>query len=128
MQLFNSPNLGPFHLCPVTFSFAEVVALFSPGRFCFASLFNCSLQLIAKSFTLKLPLGKGFGYVVPEYAFRDAYAVHGTCPREGATYFSGHIYLLHNLPRSLYIFLLHVASDISPYFTPYISCYTAHAY
>ena len=51
MQLFlfasEQPNLGPVHLYPVTFSFAEVVVLFSLGLF--ASLFNCLRQRIAKS-------------------------------------------------------------------------------
>ena len=68
--------------------FAEVVALFSLGPYCFA--FHCLRQHIAKSFTQKLPLGKGSGYVVSEFC--DAYAIRGTCPQEGATHFSGHIY------------------------------------
>ena len=50
----------------------------SLGPFCFASqLFNCSHQRIAKVFTQKLPLGKGFGYVVPEHAFCGAYTTGG---------------------------------------------------
>ena len=57
----------------------------------FASLFNCSRQCIAKSFTQKLLLGAGFSYLVPERAFHNTYAIRGTCPQEGATHFSGHI-------------------------------------
>ena len=79
----------------MTFSFAEVVALISLGLF--VSLFNCSHQRIAKSYTQKFPFGKEFGYVVPECAFRKAYAISGTCLQEGATHFSGHIYVSAHL-------------------------------
>ena len=34
----------------------------------FVLLFNCSCQHIAKSFNLKLPLGKVSGYKVPEHS------------------------------------------------------------
>ena len=48
----------------MTFSFAEVIALFSLGPFRFA--FQLFASTHAKSFTQKLPLGKGSGCAVPE--------------------------------------------------------------
>ena len=64
----------------------------------FSFHFNCSHQCIAKSFTQKLPLGEGFGYMVLEHAFRDAYSIRGTCPQEGDMHFSGHtcIYYIYS--------------------------------
>ena len=71
MQLFlfasEQPNVGPLRLCPVTFSFAEVVALFSLGLFRIA--FQMFVSTHSKILYQKLPLGKGFGYAVPERVF-----------------------------------------------------------
>ena len=72
----------------------------------FVSLFNCSRQCISKSFTQKLTLGKGFGYTVPERTFRDAYAIRGTCPQEGAMYFSGQYIYLHSRESRFQMVLL----------------------
>ena len=68
-------------------------ALFS--RSLFVLLFNCLCQYIAKSFTQKLPLGGSGVLLRGTRAFCDAYALRGTCPQEGATHFSGHIYILY---------------------------------
>ena len=57
------------------------------------SLSNCSCQHIAKSFTQKLPLGKGSGYAVTERSVMPM-QLRGTCPKECATHFSGHIYYI----------------------------------
>ena len=126
MQLFwfasEQPNLGPLRLRPTIFSFAEVVALFSLGPFRFA--FQLFVSMHSQSFTQKLPLGKGFGYAVPEHTFHDACTIRGNCPLEGATHFSGHnliciILYTYVYPRALeYLFQLYLlvwGSLRSPY-------------
>ena len=54
---------------------------FSLGTFRFT--FQCSFQHISRSFPQKIPLGKEFGYAVPEHACQCTYAIRGTCAQEG---------------------------------------------
>ena len=60
MQLFQFTSTSPSSSHDLFF--CQSCALFSLGPF--VSLFSCSRQRIAKSFTQKLPLGKGFDYAV----------------------------------------------------------------